>query len=46
MKMRIMSRKRAEMSNHRYDLPDVVGMTSYRCDYTPDEDSYLPYRGW
>jgi hypothetical protein len=29
-----------------YKIPDSVGMTSYRCDYTPDWDSYLLYRGW
>jgi len=34
------------MRNQGYDLPDWVGKTSYRCDYTPDRDSYLPYRGW
>jgi len=27
-------------------LPDWVGKTSYRCYYTPDRDSYLPYWGW
>jgi len=34
------------MRNQGYDLPDWVGKTSYRCYYTPDRDSYLPYRGW
>jgi hypothetical protein len=35
-----------DMSNQGYDLPNWVGMTSYRCNYTPDRDSYLLYRGW
>jgi hypothetical protein len=34
------------MSNNGYDLPDWVGMTWYRCYYTPDRDSYLLYWGW
>ena len=34
------------MTNQGYNLPDWVGKTSYRCDYTPDRDSSLPYRGW
>jgi len=44
--MRTMGRIRADMSNHGYDLPDWVGMTSYRCIYMTDRDSYLLYRGW
>ena len=37
---------RADMRNQGCDLPDWVGKTSYRCNYPPDRDSYLPYRGW
>jgi len=29
------------MRNQGYDLPDWVGKTLYRFDYTPDRDSYL-----
>jgi len=29
-----------------YDLLDVVGKRSYRCNYTLDQDSYLLYRQW
>jgi hypothetical protein len=39
-------RIRADMRNPRYDLPDWVGKTSYRCNYSPDRESYLPYQGW
>jgi len=46
MKMRTMWRIRADIRNQGYNLPDWVGKTSYRCNYTPDRDSYLPYRGW
>jgi hypothetical protein len=28
-----------------YDLPDWVRKTSYWCNYRPDRDSYLPFRG-
>ena len=28
-----------------YDLPDWVEKTTYQGNYTPDWDSYLPYRG-
>jgi hypothetical protein len=34
------------MRNQEYDLPDWVGKTSSRCNYTPDRDSYLLYQGW
>jgi len=44
--MRMIWRIRADMRNQGYNLPDWVGTTSYQCDYTPDRDSYLPYRGW
>jgi len=43
--MRIIWRIRADMRNQEYDLRDWVGKTSYRCDYMPDRESYLPYRG-
>jgi len=46
MKMRTMWWIRADMRNQGFDLPDWVGKTSYRGNYTPDRDSYLPYRGW
>ena len=42
--MRMKWRIRADMSNERYNWPDRVGKTSYRCNYTPDQDVYLPYR--
>jgi hypothetical protein len=29
-----------------YHLPDCDGMTSYRCNDTPNQDSYLLFRGW
>jgi len=41
-----MWRIRADMRNEGYDLPDWVGKTLLRCNYTPDQDSYLLYRGW
>jgi hypothetical protein len=44
--MRTMWRIRVDMSYPGYDLPDWVGKASYRCYYTPDRDSYLPYWGW
>jgi len=44
--MRMMWRIRADMRYPGYDLPDRVGKTLYRCDYTLDWDSYLPYWGW
>jgi len=44
--MRAMGRIPADMSNEGYDLPDWVGMTSYRCNYTLDRNSYLLYQGW
>jgi len=34
------------MRNHGYDMSDWISMTSYRCNYMPDQNSYLPYRGW
>jgi hypothetical protein len=34
------------MRNQEYDMPDLVGKPSYRCDYTPDRDSYLLYWRW
>ena len=46
MKMRMIWRIRANMRNQGYDLPDWVGKTWYRLNDTPDQDSYLPYRGW
>jgi len=46
MKMRTIWRIRAEMKNPGYDLADWVGKASYRCNYAPDRDSCLPYRGW
>jgi len=36
---------RVDMTNQGYDLPDWDEKTSYWCNYTPDRDSYLPYRG-
>jgi len=44
--MTTMWRIRADMRNQGYDLGDRVWKTSYRGDYWPDRDSYLPYRGW
>jgi hypothetical protein len=38
MKMRMMWRISADMTNPGYDLPDWVGKTSYRCNYMPDRD--------
>jgi len=38
-------RIRADMRNQGDDLLDWVGKTSYRCYYTPDWDSYLPFQG-
>ena len=46
MRMRMMWRIRAEMRNRGYDLADLIGKTSYGWYYTPNQDSYLPYRGW
>ena len=46
MKMRMMWRIRADMRNQQYDLPEWVGKIWYRCNYMPDRDSYLLYRGW
>jgi len=43
MKMRTMWRIRADMRDQGNNLPDWVGKTSYRCNYTADRDSYLPY---
>jgi len=34
------------LRNQEYNLPDWVGKTSYRCNYTLDRDLYLLYRGW
>ena len=39
--MRMMCRICADMKNQGYDLPAWVGKTLYRCDYMPDQDSYL-----
>jgi hypothetical protein len=36
---------RADMTNQGYDLPAWVGKTLYPCNYTLDQDSYLPYQG-
>jgi len=44
--MRTMWMIRADMWNHGYELPDWVGKTAYRCNYTPDRNSYLLYWGW
>jgi len=44
--MRTIWRIRVAMRNNEYDVPDWVENTSYRCNYTLDGDSYLPYRGW
>ena len=33
------------MRNQRYNLLNWVGKNSYVVYYTPDQDSYLPYRG-
>jgi len=44
--MRTMWRIQADMRNQRYDSPDRVGKTLYLCNYRPDRDSYLLYRGW
>jgi hypothetical protein len=30
----------------RSDIPGWVGKTSHWYNYTPDQDSYMPYRGW
>jgi len=46
MKITTMWTIRADMRYHRHDLPDWVGMNSDQCDYMPDWNSYLPYRGW
>ena len=46
MKIRMMWRMRADKRNQGYEIPDKVGITSYRCDYMPDRDSYLLYQGW
>jgi hypothetical protein len=35
-----------DMRKQWYGLPDRVGKTMYRCNYTPDLNPYLPYRGW
>jgi len=45
MNMRTMCRIREDMRSQGYDLPDSVGKTSYRCNYTPDSESYLSYGG-
>jgi len=44
--MRKLSRIQADIRIQGYNWPDWVGKTSYRCNYTPDRDSYLPYWGW
>jgi len=44
--MRTMWRIRVDRRNQGYDLPDWVGKTLYQCNYAPDRDSYLLYRGW
>jgi len=41
-----MWRIRADMSNQGYDLPDLVGKSSYWYYYMLDRDLYLPYQGW
>jgi len=46
MKMKMMWQIYANMRNQGYDLPDSVGTMSYQGNYTPDWDSYLPFRGW
>jgi len=44
--MRMMWWIRADIRNEGYDLPNWDAKTSYRCNYTPDRDLYLPYLGW
>jgi len=39
-------RIRAGIQNQGYNLPEWVGKTTYKWNYTRDQDSYLPYRGW
>jgi len=46
MERRTMRRVCALMRNQWYDLPDWVEMTSCQWNYTPDQNSSLPYRGW
>jgi len=36
-------RIQADMRNKKYDVPDWVGKTLYRCNYMPDRDLYLLY---
>jgi len=43
--MRMMWRIRVDTKNQSFDILDWVGTSSYRCKYTADRDSYLPYRG-
>ena len=45
MKMRKICRIQVDMGNQRNNVPDWVGKMTYRCNYMPDRDSYLPYRG-
>jgi hypothetical protein len=44
--MKTICRIRTAMTNQEYDLSDWVLNTLYQCDYPPDRDWYLPYRGW
>jgi len=44
--MRTMCRIRADMGNQGYDLADWVTKSLPWCNYTADQDFYLPYRGW
>jgi hypothetical protein len=46
MKMRIMCRIQADMTNQGYTLPDWIGKTMYWCYYTLDRNLYLPYWVW
>jgi hypothetical protein len=46
MKMGTMWRIQVDMRNLGYDLPDVIGKTTYQCNYLVDRDTYLLDRGW
>jgi len=43
--MRMMWRIRVDMRSPEYNVPDWVGMTAYRCNDTPNQESLLPYAG-
>ena len=46
IKMRAIRRIQEDMRNQGCDLPDCVGKASYRCYYTPEQNSSLTYRRW